>query len=180
MMNYLPPSKCFMKKATFEPLTVILFFFFFLSACDGFGQQKQIVKGSIQRIAVHGKSLEGNLSGDAANRNVSVYLPVSYHTSPSRHYPVIYFLHGYTDDDAKYFGLKKHWMVLPPLLDSAFANGAAREMIVVMPDAYTRFQGSMYSASATTGNWEAFITEELVGFIDGYYRTLAQAESRGL
>ena len=71
-------------------------------------------------------------------------------------------------------------MVLPPLLDSAFANGAAREMIVVMPDAYSRFQGSMYSASATTGNWEAFITEELVGFIDGHYRTLAQAESRGL
>jgi S-formylglutathione hydrolase len=125
-------------------------------------------------------SLEGNLSGDSAHRHVSVYLPASYKTNQARRYPVIYFLHGYTDDDAKFYGLKRHWMVLPPLLDTVFAQDATHEMIVVTPDAYTRFQGSMYSSSVTTGNWEDFIASELVAYIDNHYRTVAKSEGRGL
>ncbi|MEO6550505.1 MAG: hypothetical protein ABIN94_21040 [Ferruginibacter sp.] len=65
-----------------------------------------------------------------------------------------YFLHGYTDDDAKFYGFKKHWMLLPPILDTVLTQDPKREMIVVTPDAYTRFQGSMYSNSITTGDWE--------------------------
>jgi len=145
-----------------------------------FGQQKHISKGSVQRIKVHSKLLEGNLSGDSSDRNVSIYLPASYKVNSSKRYPVIYFLHGYTDDDAKFYGFKKHWMVLPPILDAVFANDTAHEMIVVTPDAYTRFQGSMYSNSITTGNWEDFIAKELVAYIDTHYRTIAENESRGL
>jgi S-formylglutathione hydrolase FrmB len=38
----------------------------------------------------------------------------------------------------------------------------------------------MYSNSPTTGNWETYITEDLIGYIDGHYRTIANRESRGL
>lgn len=145
-----------------------------------FAQQKQVAKGTVQRIKVHGKLLEGNLSGDSADRYVSVYLPGGYGTSQKKRYPVVYFLHGYTDDDAKFYGFKKHWMVLPPILDTAFAQDPVHEMIVVTPDAYTRFQGSMYSNSVTVGNWEDFIANELVSYIDSHYRTIAKKESRGL
>lgn len=156
---------------------VLLFCFSIFISHNASSQTK---KGSIQRIKVHGKLLEGNLSGDPADRYVSIYLPASYKTNPSKHYPVVYFLHGYTDDDAKFFGLKKHWMVLPPILDTVFASGAAKEMIVVMPDAYTRFLGSMYSSSVTTGNWQDFVAKELVNYVDSHYRTIAKKESRGL
>ena len=37
--------------------------------------------GTVERITVHGKSLEGNLIGDSADRQVVVYLPPSYATS---------------------------------------------------------------------------------------------------
>jgi enterochelin esterase-like enzyme len=53
-------------------------------------------------------------------------------------------------------------------------------MIFVTPDAYTRFQGSFYGNSVTTGNWEDFIAKELVSYIDSHYRTIPKAESRGL
>jgi S-formylglutathione hydrolase len=66
-------------------------------------QQKQFSKGTVQRIKVHGKLLEGNLNGDSVDRYVSVYLPASYKNNTSKRYPVIYFLHGYTDDDAKFY-----------------------------------------------------------------------------
>ena len=168
-----------MKKCLFH-CTFVLFLLSLVCSLTTVAQQKEIAKGLVQRIKVHGKSLEGNLSGDSADRSVSVYLPASYATNRAKRYPVVYFLHGYTYDDARFYGFKKHWMVLPPILDTVFGQGAAREMIVVTPDAYTRFQGSMYSNSITTGNWENFVAEELVAYIDSHYRTIAKKESRGL
>jgi S-formylglutathione hydrolase len=136
--------------------------------------------GKYQRITVHGDSLVGNLEGDSADRMVSVYLPPSYAKEPKRRYPVLYLLHGFTDSDARWFGLKgQHFVNVQGTVDRAYAKGA-RELIVVMPDAFTKYQGSMYSSSATTGNWEAFVTQDLVKYVDRHYRTLPQAASRGL
>jgi enterochelin esterase-like enzyme len=144
---------------------------------DAAGQAKQ---GTVERIKVHGKSLEGNLDGDSPDRDVSIYLPPSYKTEKTRRYPVVYMLHGFTDDDARWFGVVKHWINLPEVINKALTDGKTREMIVVMPNAFTRFKGSMYSNSVTIGDWETFVTRELVGYIDSHYRTLAQTESRGL
>jgi S-formylglutathione hydrolase len=151
-----------------------------LASVQGDSQDKTVAKGTAYRIKVYGKGLEGNLEGDSADRWVSIYLPASYQSDPKRRYPVIYFLHGYTDDDAKFYGFTKHWMNLVPILDSVFASGKVREMIVVTPNAYTRFQGSMYSNSVTTGNWEDFVAKELISYVDNHYRTIAKASGRGL
>lgn len=51
---------------------------------------------TVERIKVHGKALEGNLEGNAADRDVLVFLPSSYANEKSRHYPVLYALHGYS------------------------------------------------------------------------------------
>jgi enterochelin esterase-like enzyme len=144
------------------------------------GQNKQSLSGSVERIKVHGKGLEGNLEGDSPDRDVSVYLPASYKSNPTRRYPVVYFLHGYTDNDAQWYGLVKHWINLPNIVDSVFKTGNAKEMIIVTPNAFTRYQGSMYSNSITTGNWEDYVAKELVSYIDRHYRTIPKAESRGL
>ena len=106
-------------------------------------------RGTVERTRVHGKGLEGNLSGDTPDRDVSVYLPATYAEERSRRYPVVYMLHGFTDDDARWMGLEKHWINLANVLDRTFSADASHEMIVVMPNAFTRFQGSMYSSSAT-------------------------------
>jgi S-formylglutathione hydrolase len=136
--------------------------------------------GHYERITVHGDSLVGNLEGDSPDRMVSVYLPPSYARSGSRRYPVLYLLHGFTDSDSFWFGLRgKHFVSAQTAIDGAFAAGAP-EMIVVMPDAYTKYRGSMYSNSVVTGNWEAFITHDLVTYVDEHYRTLAKRASRGL
>jgi S-formylglutathione hydrolase FrmB len=135
--------------------------------------------GTIERIKVHGKSLEGNLEGDSPDRDVSIYLPPTYKTSANRRYPVVYFLHGYTDSDDRWFGLVKSFVNLPAGIDKSLSAGA-REMIVVMPNAYTRYAGSMYSASVVTGDWEAYITMDLVSYVDSHYRTIANRASRGL
>ncbi len=133
-------------------------------------------KGTVEHIKVHGKSLEGNLEGDSPDRDVFVYLPPSYATSRNQRYPVVYLLHGY--------GLTgERWMTFASLADNADKDvtaGTMKDMILVSPDAFTKYNGSMYSASATTGDWETFIAEDLVSYIDSQYRTIPDRMSRGL
>jgi len=138
------------------------------------------VAGTYERVTVHGAALAGNLEGDTPDRKVSVYLPPSYAREPKRRYPVLYLLHGYTDSDSRWFGLQgPHFVNVQGAADRAYAHGA-RELIIVMPDAFTKYKGSMYSNSVVTGNWEAFVTEDLVAYVDRHYRTLPGRASRGL
>jgi S-formylglutathione hydrolase len=136
--------------------------------------------GTVERVVVHGKGLEGNLEGDSPDRDVAVYLPPSYNAARKQRYPVVYMLHGFTDDVDHWWGVKPHFVNLPAVIDKALAGGKTQEMIVVMPNAYTRYQGSMYSTSATTGDWENFVASELVAYVDSHYRTIPGAASRGL
>jgi enterochelin esterase-like enzyme len=138
-------------------------------------QQPTSRGGTLERITVHGRALQGNLEGDSPDRPVVVYLPPSYGTNPQRRYPVLYYLHGYTATAEAY--VKS--LGLPETIDRAIAGGA-REMIVVLPDAFTKYDGSMYSNSPTIGDWETFIAQDLTAAIDKRYRTMASREARGL
>jgi S-formylglutathione hydrolase len=140
--------------------------------------------GTVLHLTVHGKLLEGNLLGDTPDRAVNVYLPPSYSSDLNRRYPVVYLLHGFTDNPGKWFHEDtkngKPWIDLPAIADRVFAADPAHQMILVMPDANNKFAGSFYSSSVTTGDWEDFVATELVAYIDSHYRTLARSESRGL
>lgn len=137
-------------------------------------------KGTKERIKVYSRAIEGNLVNDPADRDVTVYLPPSYTSEPTKRFPVLYMLHGFTDNDSQWFGWEEHWINLHEVLDAALAGGQSKEMIVVMPNAYNRFRGSMYSNSATIGDWETFVAKELVNYIDTHYRTIPGSSARGL
>ena len=134
------------------------------------------MKGSFDRIVVHGRSLEGNLEGDSPDRDVFVYLPPSYARETTRRYPVIYFLHGYSVGAQAYVRM----LGMPEVADVAMASGKIGEMIIVLPDSFTKYSGSMYSNSLTTGDWEAYVAEDLVAYVDSHYRTLSNRDGRGL
>ena len=133
--------------------------------------------GTVEHIRVHGAALEGNLEGDSPDREVTVYLPPSYATARARRYPVVYLLHGYGGTDATWTGrLAK----LPESADALAAAGSIREMIVVMPNAFSLHKGSMYSNSVTSGDWESYVARDLVTYMDSHYRTIPDRLSRGL
>ena len=129
----------------------------------------------VERIKIHGTALEGNLEGDAVDRDVIVFLPPSYAKNKSRRYPVVYALHGYSIG-AEQWSKEIH---VPQTIEGAFAQGA-KEMIVVLPDSKTMHNGSMYSSSVTTGDFERFIAHDVVSYIDAHYRTIPNRLSRGL
>jgi enterochelin esterase-like enzyme len=130
---------------------------------------------TVERIKIHGKSLEGNLEGDAVDRDAIIFLPPSYATDRNRRYPVVYALHGYSIGAEQW----THEIQTPQTIEGAFAQGA-QEMIVVLPDSKTIHNGSMYSSSVTTGNFEQYVAHDVVAYVDAHYRTLAVRASRGL
>ncbi|HEV8392909.1 MAG TPA: alpha/beta fold hydrolase [Vicinamibacterales bacterium] len=134
-------------------------------------------KGTVEQIVVHGTSLEGNLEGDSPDRDATVYLPPSYAGTPMRRYPVLYLLHGYGGRQDTF---TTRLAALADSQDRLAAAPGFSEFIVVTPSAYTLHKGSMYSASPTTGDWEKFVAEDLVAYMDSHYRTLATRMSRGL
>ncbi|MFL6414410.1 MAG: alpha/beta hydrolase [Bryobacteraceae bacterium] len=152
-------------------------------ATTGLAQVKTIVPDpipgakpvTVENIKVHGKALEGNLEGDDVDRSVIVYLPPSYAAQKSRRYPVVYALHGYSIG-AEQWTKEIH---VPQTIEGGFAQGA-QEMIVVLPDSKTVHNGSMYSSSVTTGDFENFVAHDLVSYIDAHYRTIPKRTSRGL
>lgn len=129
---------------------------------------------AVQSITVHGRSLEGNLEGNSADRNVVVVLPPGYERNRTKRYPVVYFLHGFAIDGRNF----ANYLHVPEAVAHSAANGA--EFIVVVPDTLTRLGGSMYSNSVTTGDFQGFVARDLVSYIDGHYRTIARREGRGL
>ena len=130
---------------------------------------------TVQHIKVHAPTIEGNLEGENADRDVLVVLPPSYATAPKRRYPVVYALHGYSIGAEQW--IKE--IHAPQTIEGAFAKGA-REIIVVFPDSKTIHNGSMYSSSATTGDFETFISRDLIRYIDTHYRSVPNRLSRGL
>jgi S-formylglutathione hydrolase FrmB len=164
------------KFALFLPLA-------FANASLTFGQVQTLVPPvvpdakpvTVESIKIHGTSLEGNLEGDAVDRDVIVFLPPSYQKDKHRRYPVVYALHGYSIGAEQW----THEIHVPQTIEGAFAQGA-KDMIVVLPDSKTVHNGSMYSSSVTTGDFENFIAYDVVAFIDAHYRTLPNRNSRGL
>jgi enterochelin esterase-like enzyme len=140
--------------------------------------------GRIVRETVHGKSLEKNVTGESPDRSVFVYLPPGYDASPDKKFPVVYLLHGIADTNDVWL---QEWRkntagygTIPALMDKGIAEGRFGEMIIVMPDQRTKAFGSFYVNSTATGNWEDFTAKDLVSFVDGKYRTLADSKSRGI
>lgn len=99
---------------------------------------------------------------------LTVYLPEGYDPGGSTEYPVIYWLHGWMDH--WYSGKTFHASVL----DSLISDGQIQPMIFVQPDGYCEpYLGSMWANSELYGNYEDYILEDLVAFIDSSFCTIA-------
>jgi enterochelin esterase-like enzyme len=108
------------------------------------------------------------------DRKYALYLPPDYETS-QRSYPVLYLLHGYTDNQTGWvqFGEIMH------IADAAIKSGKATSMIIVMPDADTGIPGYVNDAK---GEWryEDFFFQEFMPFIEKTYRIRSDKHYRAV
>lgn len=102
----------------------------------------------------------------------SIYLPPDYDTS-ERSYPVLYLLHGYSDDETGWiqFGEANR------IADNGIANGDFSSCIIIMPDGGV----SWYVNSADgSGLWEDMFIQEFIPTIEKQYRIRSKKEFRAI
>ncbi|MDC0916419.1 alpha/beta hydrolase-fold protein [Flavobacteriaceae bacterium] len=140
-----------------------LFFVVLGTLCSSFAQTGKVM----DELKLNSKILKGE-------RKFAVYLPPDYETS-SRSYPVLYLLHGYTDDQTGWvqFGEVQH------IADKAINEGTATPMIIIMPDADTGLPGY---TNALSGNWnyEDFFFEEFMPYVEGRFRIKKKKQFRAV
>jgi enterochelin esterase family protein len=85
------------------------------------------------------------------NSEYYVYTPPDFDSRSKRKYPVLYLLHGYSDDPSAWTAMAKANVIL----DNFIAQGKAKPMIVVMPLGY----GTMEVISR---GWSAWTDPELI------------------
>jgi S-formylglutathione hydrolase FrmB len=140
-------------------------------------------------------ALQNNFIGDPDTRNLSVYLPPSYKCDKGKHYPVVYLLHGIPFGERAFLD-KAGWDALvgdvfmetadfpiegfQAMIDGLIADGTIEEMIIVTPDATCAYGFSFYTNSALNGNYEEFIKNDLIKYIDQNYRTINEFEGRAV
>ncbi|HRJ29326.1 MAG TPA: alpha/beta hydrolase-fold protein [Cyclobacteriaceae bacterium] len=124
--------------------------------------QVGIIKESLKlKSAILGKEVE-----------YSLYLPPDYDQS-NRRYPVLYLLHGYTDDETGWtqFGEVK------AIADKQLQNMEMTSMIIAMPDG-----GVSWYINSADGKvkYEDFFIKEFIPHIDASLRTRAEKRYRGI
>ncbi|HOT68777.1 MAG TPA: alpha/beta hydrolase-fold protein [Candidatus Saccharicenans sp.] len=102
----------------------------------------------------------------------TVYLPPDYDTS-NRRYPVVYLLHGYTDNDMAWVQFGQVNLIV----DRAIASGELPPIIIVMPDGGVSWYINDYQGKV---RYEDMFCQELIPYIDSNYRTRAAREFRGV
>ncbi len=135
--------------------------------------------GRVEITRFESAALKDNPLGDPHERRVPVYLPPSYDSERTRRYPVVFVLTGFTGRGRMLLNDNPWSPSLDDRMDRLIAGGSP-ELILVMPDAFTRFGGSQYMDSAATGRYETHVIEELVPWVDRTYRTLATRDHRGV
>lgn len=135
------------------------------------GQEYDQNKFLIQET-MESKAIAKNIVEEPAEREVFICLPPSYFDGDKR-YPVVYYLHGQAESPSSF-----------PLgngdtLFQQFADGA-KEFILVCIDGASNMGGAFYVNSPVSGNWEDYVVNEVVSYIDKHYRTIPKRDSRGI
>jgi enterochelin esterase-like enzyme len=102
----------------------------------------------------------------------SIYLPSDYDFS-ERTYPVVYLLHGYTDDHTGWLQFGE----INRLADIAIVDGSIPPMIIVMPNADSSWYINSYDGKE---KYEDFFIKEFMPSVEKTYRIKGDRRYRGI
>jgi enterochelin esterase-like enzyme len=136
----------------------------------------------------HGEVHHHFYRSEAANdqRDFYVYTPPGYDPSAKKTYPVLYLLHGYSDDASGWTAVGRANVIL----DNLIAQGKAKPMIVVMPLGYGTMEvirvgwgGISNHPEVREESFRKFrdaLLTEVMPKVEGEYRVTTDRNSRAI
>ena len=135
------------------------------------------------RGVLHRHFYKSAVVGD--ERDFYVYTPPGYDPHESKRYPVLYLLHGFSDDASAWTAVGRAHVIL----DNLIASGKAKPMLVVMPLGYgapefvSRGFGAFRDMDLRKRNYDRFrdaLLTEVVPAVESAYRAAPERESRAI
>lgn len=125
----------------------------------------------------HGSVVMDQFYSRVTNRleRIYVYLPPDYQTSGKR-YPVLYLQHGHGENETTWVTQGR----MNSIADNLIAAGQATATIVVMCNGMTDFEGENGVELSYAEAFPHMLLEEVIPYIEGRYRTLADADHRAM
>jgi S-formylglutathione hydrolase FrmB len=136
--------------------------------------------GRLDHNVIESQLLRDNPLGDPYLRPLWVYTPPGYDADTSVRYPTVYVIQGYTGNVTMWANRTPYRQPFVETADGVFASGEVPGCIVVYVDAWTAYGGSQYVDSTGTGAYHSYLCTEVVPWVDGHYRTIADRESRAI
>jgi len=126
----------------------------------------QVSRGTVQEgLIIESKILNKDV-------RYTIYLPFDYKTS-DRYYPVVYLLHGYTDDDTGWIQFGEAHLIA----DEAIGKREIPPMIMAMPDGGVSWYINNFD---NTVKYEDFFFQEFIPHIESKYRIRTERRYRGI
>jgi hypothetical protein len=136
--------------------------------------------GQLEEHVITSELLRDNPLGDPNERPLWVYLPPGYDNEPDRRYPAIYVIQGYTGQVTMWRNRAAFRQPFTETADAVFARGDAPPALVVYVDAWTSYGGSQFVDSPGTGRYHSYLCDEVVPWVDRWYRTLPEPSHRAI
>lgn len=121
-------------------------------------------------------SLQSSVLG--ITKHYNVYLPPAFQRNPEAHYPVLYLLHGLTDNHSAWFEKGQ----MDRVMDELIACGEIPQMVVIMPNAGDRDTRRVWNGYFNMQDWsyEDFFFKELLPAAEAKYRAGGSKEQRAV
>ena len=137
-------------------------------------------QGQLVMLEHDSRVLADNPLNDPHLRRLPVWLPPQYSASRGRRrFPVLFDLVGYTGSGHSHVAWRNFDESVPEQAARLIAERRMGPAIIVFPDCYTALGGNQYINSSAIGRYADYLTRELIPFVDGEFRTLADREHRG-
>src|SRR5580698_2667805 len=132
---------------------------------------------------IHHHFYKSAVAGD--DRDFYVYTPPGYDSTAKKTYPVLYLLHGYSDDASGWTAVGRANVIL----DNLIAQGKAKPMLIVMtlgygaPEIVARNGGSLSNPELRDKNYSRFrdaLFNEVMPQVEKNYRVQPDRKSRAV
>lgn len=129
---------------------------------------------------VHHHVFKSAVIGD--ERDFYVYTPPGYDAAPSKHYPVLYLLHGRGEDASGWTAMGRANMIL----DNLIAQGKAKPMLIVMPNGFAGpigESGGSRDAASRSRSYNQFrdsLFTEVMPQVEQTYRVEKDRDARAI
>lgn len=137
-----------------------------------------MLAGTLKEDRFHSRILKGNTLNDPVERELLVYLPAGY--DGKKRFPIVMLLAGFAATHRSFLNYEAWKPNVLERFERLVANGISKPAILVLPDAMNRWGGSQYLDSAATGNYQRYLTEEIVPWVDAHYQTIPKPDGRAV